>query len=259
MRPRLHQFLLASFVGLLFVLGWGASLTLARVAGPQQDGLPERVSQNTTLSLPQATVASGEQVTLSLTVSGLTNLLYSADIVVTYDPAVATAVQVNRGSLLDAWSMATNLQTSGVVTVALAGAQPVNADGELLAITFTAVGAEGASSPLLLDTGSLNEGVIPATLQNGSLTIVRPTTTPTPESHPATCYDFLPPEGVGIEDIRAVAVRWRLTAANPDPDQNPNTPNYEIQYDVAPDTPDGIINVLDVITVQSHYGETCSP
>ena len=26
--------------------------------------------------------------------------------------------------------------------------------------------------------------------------------------------------------------RWTLTAANPDPDNNPNTPNYESRYDV---------------------------
>lgn len=55
----------------------------------------------------------------------------------------------------------------------------------------------------------------------------------------------------------AVAIRWRLTAADPDPDHDENTPNYEQKYDVAPDIPDGIINILDIMTVQAHWGEEC--
>lgn len=71
----------------------------------------------------------------------------------------------------------------------------------------------------------------------------------------APCYDFKPPAGVGVEDIALLAVRWGLTATNPDPDNNVNTPNYELAYDVVPD---GVINILDIATVVTHWGETCS-
>jgi len=163
----------------LFSLGLGIIVTQARITGPQQEVLPRGVSLGTTLTLPQVTIAPGEQVTLSLTVSALSSPLYSADIVIAYDPSVVVALQVTQGSLLASWSMAANLQTSGVITVALASAYPVNADGELLALTFHAVGPEGATTDLRLTKGDLNEGAIPVTRQDGRLTIAQPTVTPT--------------------------------------------------------------------------------
>ncbi len=69
------------------------------------------------------------------------------------------------------------------------------------------------------------------------------------------CPDFQPPVGVDIGDVMAVAARWRLTAENPDPDNDPNTPNYEAQYDLIRD---GIITILDIMTVVVHWGKTCS-
>lgn len=66
------------------------------------------------------------------------------------------------------------------------------------------------------------------------------------------CYDFAPPTGiVGVEDIQLVASRWRLTAANPDPDGLPDTPNYDARYDV---DNDGVINIVDVVIVAGHLG-----
>jgi len=61
----------------------------------------------------------------------------------------------------------------------------------------------------------------------------------------APCYNFAPPSTIGAEDMGAVAICWR------DPDQ------YAPQYDIAPNVPDGVINILDVMTVQTHWGEQC--
>lgn len=80
-------------------------------------------------------------------------------------------------------------------------------------------------------------------------------------THPGTaivksrlaCYDFNGDRQIGVDDVLAVASRWRLTADEPDPDQNPATPNYEPQYDVVYDR---IINIQDIMTVVVHWGET---
>jgi len=59
---------------------------------------------------------------------------------------------------------------------------------------------------------------------------------------------------VNIADIMAVASRWRLSAANPDPDNDPNTPNYETRFDL---DGDGDIDIVDIMKVAAHWGETC--
>lgn len=70
----------------------------------------------------------------------------------------------------------------------------------------------------------------------------------------STCYDFNRSGTVDVSDVSAVAVRWALTAANPDPDGNPATPNYESLYDVIPN---GEIDVVDVQTVANHWNQSC--
>ncbi len=59
---------------------------------------------------------------------------------------------------------------------------------------------------------------------------------------------------VDISDIMQVASRWRLNATNPDPDNDPTTPNYETLFDL---DGDGIITVVDIMKVVAHWGETC--
>jgi Ca2+-binding EF-hand superfamily protein len=68
------------------------------------------------------------------------------------------------------------------------------------------------------------------------------------------CFDFNGNGAVDIGDIMQVAIRWLLTAANPDPDNNPATPNYEAQYDV---NGDGVITVVDIMMVAAQWGQTC--
>jgi murein DD-endopeptidase MepM/ murein hydrolase activator NlpD len=59
---------------------------------------------------------------------------------------------------------------------------------------------------------------------------------------------------VDIADIMQVAIRWRLSAANPDPDNDPTTPNYETLFDL---DRDGDIDIVDIMRVAAQWGETC--
>ena len=68
------------------------------------------------------------------------------------------------------------------------------------------------------------------------------------------CYDFNGNGVVDVGDVMAVAVRWGLTAANPNPDGDLSTPNYEAKYDV---NGDGVITVVDIMTVAAQWGRTC--
>lgn len=61
-------------------------------------------------------------------------------------------------------------------------------------------------------------------------------------AHAGLGTDLLP-AGVGVEDIQAVASRWHGA--------------YDPQYDVAPDPPDGVIDIQDIMTVVAAWGEIC--
>ncbi len=70
----------------------------------------------------------------------------------------------------------------------------------------------------------------------------------------APCYDFDNSGQVDLPDVMRVASRWRTSCEVPDPDNNSETPDYEALYDI-----DGncIINVVDIMLVVKHWGETC--
>jgi hypothetical protein len=103
------------------------------------------------------------------------------------------------------------------------------------------------------------ELVTPATLACGSHAV----TVTNPDGQSATLAnalrvtltgDFDGDGEVGVSDIHAVAQRWSLTAANPDPDDNPATPNYEARFDI---DEDGDIDILDVMAVARNFGLQC--
>ena len=68
------------------------------------------------------------------------------------------------------------------------------------------------------------------------------------------CYDVNADGQVNVHDLIAEAIRWTLTTANPDPDNDPLTPNYELLYDL---NDDGVIDVIDIMLVSSHWLERC--
>jgi len=66
------------------------------------------------------------------------------------------------------------------------------------------------------------------------------------------CPDLDGDRQVGIGDIQAVAARWRLTAADPDPDGDPTTPNYGAAFDR---DGDGEITVADIPRVATAWDQ----
>ena len=82
-----------------------------------------------------------------------------------------------------------------------------------------------------------------------------PTNTPTPTSTPCVLFgDLDGDEDVDIDDVMLVASRWRTSCTKPDPDNNPDTPNYEAGYDIDGDCD---IDIVDIMLVVKHWGETC--
>jgi len=185
-----------------------------------------------TLSLPEVAVPPGGQVAVPLSLTVSEAQVYSADIHIAYDPAVAAAVSVAKGALVPDWSLASNLETVGLIKVALAGVRPVTSGGELLLITFQALGEGGAGTALTLSRSDLNEGNVPATLEHGHLWI-------------CSRYDLDCDCDIDVTDIMLVAGRWRC--GNGDG-------CYDPLYDL---DDDGNIDIVDIMLVVAHWGETC--
>ena len=59
---------------------------------------------------------------------------------------------------------------------------------------------------------------------------------------------------VDIVDIMLVASRWSTSCDNPDPDNNPDTPNYESRYDLDSDCD---IDIMDIMRVVARWGDIC--
>jgi hypothetical protein len=137
------------------------------------------VSDVTVLSLSEVIAQPGETVTIPLELTLTEGEVYSADIVISYDPTVASALSVSLGELIPDWLFAVNLNTPGLIRVAVAGALPISTSGDLLQISFQAIGDEGAITDLHFIRGDLNDGDIPAELIDGSLSIMTNTSTPT--------------------------------------------------------------------------------
>jgi hypothetical protein len=63
-------------------------------------------------------------------------------------------------------------------------------------------------------------------------------------------YDLDSDGDVDVDDIMLVASRWRTSCDDPDPDDDPNTPNYDSRYDL---TEDCVINIVDIMLVVAHW------
>lgn len=127
------------------------------------------------------------------------------------------------------------------------------------------VGTETGEYSLSIDMPSRNED-IPSQLVTGqteagqvnNYRLVYPTDPGTsdplvPTDQPCSIPDFNLSGKVDIQDVGEVASRWRTSCQNPDPDDNPATPNYGYDLDG-----DCIITVVDIMKVVKHWGERCT-
>ena len=121
---RLYPILLAS---VLFVLCMLLCSNLAHADGG-------------TLTIPDVAVQPGISTTLSLVLSVDQEQVYSADLWLSYDSSVVSAISVEKGILVPEWMLSSNLGTEGLIIVGLAGSQAVSSNGELLRLMFQMVG-----------------------------------------------------------------------------------------------------------------------
>ncbi|MGI6740844.1 MAG: S8 family serine peptidase [Brevefilum sp.] len=139
-----------------------------------QAGAQAPRAASATLSLPEVSLLPAESTDASILLQLTEAELYGADLVLTYDPDHVAISAVRPGTLADGWSLFANLNEPGVVKIALAGAVPITAEGELVVFTLTALGEAGTQSTLSFTRGDLNEGSIPSTLNAGSVYIAVP-------------------------------------------------------------------------------------
>lgn len=128
-----------------------------------------------TVKIGKVKVKAGENVTLPVEVFKPTDVSslnveigYSATVANVKEKPVAGELKGNR--LFEA-----NHGESGVVLVGLAGSAPLNSDGQLAVISFTAVGKPGEKTPLTVKVTSANlssGGPVTAATIDGELEIV---------------------------------------------------------------------------------------
>lgn len=120
-----------------------------------------------TLDLPpDAGAPAGGSATVSVGVDDASGML-GTDLVITYDPAVATATAVAVTGLSSEQILVANLTVHGEIRIALYGIAPLGGGGALIDISFASTGAPGSETVLHFAWADLNEGAIPATLIDG--------------------------------------------------------------------------------------------
>jgi hypothetical protein len=189
--------------------------------------------------------------------------LYCAEFEITFDPTLVEVVdadpdkegvQIAAGDFLSPdWPLDNTVDNeNGTVAYALCQLNPSPAksgDGTLATITWR--GKALGVSPINFTYANLfaRGGVsIPASTQDGEIVV-------TSEAWPSGLFGDVDGDcDVDILDIMKVASRWQTSCHNPDPDDNPDTPNYDALCDVNDDC---VINTEDIMQVAAHWSETC--
>jgi hypothetical protein len=133
-----------------------------------------------------------------------------------------------------------------------------NADGQVVSLSNAILVSEPTPTPTNTPTATPTPTSTPtptATATSTPTATATQTLMPTPTSTPCVLSGDLDGDhDVDINDIMLVASRWRTSCAKPDPDNNPDTPNYEARYDLDADCD---IDIVDIMLVVKHWGETC--
>ncbi|MBK8464726.1 MAG: hypothetical protein IPL32_02760 [Chloracidobacterium sp.] len=157
------------FVGLLIGDVTGNWLpTAARDVTSRQGG------RSVDVSLPKAEVTEGE-VIIPVTIQGTANkeiiaygfdLRYDAKVIQPQAEPVDLTGTASRGLFA-----VTNVIEPGLLRVVMYGAYPIDSDGLLLNLKFTAVGAPGSVSPLVFESIMFNEGDPSVITTNGQIAL----------------------------------------------------------------------------------------
>jgi hypothetical protein len=91
--------------------------------------------------------------------------VYSADIVMTYDPSKLTVADVSKTSAVSEWLSADGAK-SGKLRISLAGVSEPVSNGSLVTVTFDGDGVQDAIKQLDITEFKLNGGTLKATVEN---------------------------------------------------------------------------------------------
>jgi len=132
----------------------------------------ERLKE-TAIALRNFAVSSGSSLIVPVDVQGLAGKdVVSYEIDLRYDPSVIqpekNAVDLT-GTASRGLSVVTNTNEPGLLRVVVYGAYPIEQNGVLLNLRFTAVGAPGAVSPLTFDRIVFNEGDSGVSITDGQV------------------------------------------------------------------------------------------
>ncbi len=129
------------------------------------------------VSAPRMTTGVGKDVVIPIKANGVANNgLISYEFNLKYDPTVlqpqADPVDVT-GTASRGLSFEVNAQEAGILRVVVYGAMPIDANGVLLNLRFTAVGTAGSVSPIALEQMIFNDGDLRINTTNGQIVIGR--------------------------------------------------------------------------------------
>jgi hypothetical protein len=241
----------------LVLLMAGAGLVLYALAsirpaqaGPGSD--PALVRCEPVVALGPATTTLSVDIYVE-NVSGL----YGADIQLLFDPVAAQVVDADpnmpgaqiqplAGFLSPDFVIRREANnTSGLIWYAVTQTNPsppATGSGAVARVTFQPQSTAAFTMPVTNHQLSAAGGVPLASIAQACTVVFQP------------CADVTADGQVGVDDLIAVATRWTLTAADPDPDNDPLTPDYHALYDL---NHDGVIDIVDIMLVSARWLETC--
>ena len=160
-----------------------SALLMGEVSGNWTDGTPRPANgpeRSVALSAPRLAAEPGKEVIVPIEVQGATEkdiIAYEFDLL--YDTQVirpeANVVQL-AGTASRGMSVVANPAEPGVLRVVVYGALPVDGNGVLLNLRFTAVGTPGTVSPLTWRRVVFNEGDPGAIVTDGRVELSQATT-----------------------------------------------------------------------------------
>ncbi len=130
----------------------------------------QSISEQVEFTLGTVRTQPGGQVVVPLLFDAAQENLYGIDISISYDQNVAIPVSVIKSDLADELSLGINLNTQGVIKMALAGAQPLTGQGKLMDIVFDTVQSAGLKTDIKVDRVEVNETNASA-IHNGQVII----------------------------------------------------------------------------------------
>lgn len=128
------------------------------------------------VSMPYVNVAVDGNVDVPVQINtDVTGLgIYSVEFNIAYDPNVVEVDTVLLTDMTSGWSLAYNTTTPGTLAIALAGGVALIGTGDLLTVTYHAIGEDGSYSDLTFANFIFNNGLPVPILHNGRIYVGTP-------------------------------------------------------------------------------------